>query len=217
MSERFTKSPSSPPTTQDYRIFAFTGLPGVGKSAVAKEMADIEGVPIVNMGDEMRAQYKTLPEGDDCAETPDGTWEMAQALRDAHGTIGPAIASLSRIAACFVESNVVIVDGVRNPDTVEYLEEIFGCPVHLIAVTADDETRLNRFYDRGDYDEKEYLGKTERRVVAECNMEKRTVREAEEGLRDAISYANYHIDNNGSLGDAQVQCARLLDDFDPLL
>ena len=214
--ESFTKHPSTPPQ-QDRRIFAFTGLPGVGKSAVAKEFAGFAAYPIVNMGEEMKRQYESLPEGDSRKDTPKGTWEMAQALRDEHGEIGPALASATRIAACFVESNVVVVDGVRSPAEVQFFEEVFHCPVHLIKVTADEETRLERFYERGDYDEMDDVNEAAAKAIAEYEMNERTEREAEEGLRDAIRYANYEIDNNGTLDDAGLQVARLFDHFDPLL
>lgn len=183
-----TKHPDTP-GDQRRRIFAFTGLPGSGKSTVAKEFSDFSGMPIVNMGEEMKAQYKALPVGDDRKDTPTGTWEMAQALRREHGPIGPALASVSRIAACFVENDIVVVDGVRNVAETELFEEVFGCPVHLIAVRADDETRLDRFVERGDFaaEYPDLVDEHGERFVAELEMHKRTDREVGEDWARRLS------------------------------
>lgn len=217
MMETHTKHPSTP-ADQHRRIVAFTGLPGVGKSTVASEFAGFAANPTVNMGEEMKKQYQSLPIGDDRKETPTGTWEMAQALRNEEGPIGPALASVSRIAAGFVEDDIVVVDGVRNVAEVEFFEEVFGCPVHLISVTADRETRLDRFYDRGEYELKDELANADAgRAIAEYEMDQRTEREKEAGLDDAIAYANYNIDNSGTQKEAGLQCARLRDDLKPLL
>lgn len=212
---RHTKSPATPPE-QRRRIFAFTGLPGVGKSAVAKDFAGMDNSPVVNMGEEMKSQYESMPFADSRRDVPEGTWEMAQSLRKEHGPTGPALASLSRIAAGFVEHNIVVVDGVRSVSEVELFEEVFGCPVHLIAVTADEDVRADRFFSRGDY-EYEVVSESAARVMAEEDMKERTQREVSEGLQEAIDYANYHIDNNGSLHESGIQAARLRDDFGPML
>lgn len=197
------------------RLFGFTGRPGVGKSAVAKEFAGFDGFPVVNMGGEMKKQYESMPFGDDRHETPDGTWDMAQALREVHGAEGPAMANLSRVAAGFVEDDVVVVDGVRSPEEMFYFADSLKVPTHLVAVTADRDTRLERFTERGGYfDTFEDPGVAQ--AVAEYEMIKRTEREESAGLAEAMEYANYTITNDGTLADAAQQGARLLEDFDPV-
>lgn len=199
------------------RVFALTGKPGCGKSFVARTFRKYYGYPIVEMGGEMKKLYQDYPLADDrkADELPDSTWDMAQHMRDTHGPAGPAVASTSRLASAFGESDRVVLDGVRNPAEVQYVEDVFDCCVHLIDVDVDYGTRRERFTERAgafeEYDD-EYVA----RAVAERRMNTRTDREVEAGLQDAIDYANYKIDNSGSKKETELQVARLLDDLDIL-
>jgi len=201
----------------DKIIYALTGLPGVGKSSVAERLANSGKLPIVNMGEEMKKQYQSMPISGHHDDVPQGTWEMAQALRDKFGPEGPAVASVSRVGAALVEHDRVVVDGIRSIDEVWLFSDMFiDADVHLIKVTADYDTRLDRFYDRGDYARYDVMSGSTQRVLAEKDMNDRTEREAEEGLRNAIEEAEYEIDNSGSLKDAEEQCLDLLDELDPI-
>lgn len=187
------------------KIYAFTGLPASGKGFVSDKFASIHGLPVVSMGDVMSAQKDEMPT---CyvgkPREPEGTWDYAQKLREVHGPAGPAVAATSAVGRALVESNSVVVEGVRSPAEREFFESLFGVPVHLIAVLADDETRLERFYDREDYED---------RGVAEYELKERTQRECEAGLDDAIEEAVFKINNEGDKteGDIADACGRLLD------
>lgn len=199
------------------RVFALTGKPGCGKSFVARTFRKYYGYPIVGMGTEMKKLYQDYPLADDrkVEELPDSTWDMAQHMRETHGPAGPAVASTSRLASAFGENERVVLDGVRNPAEVEYVENVFDCCVHLVAVHVDYDTRLERFRERSGVDD-DWDDEDIAIAVAERKMNTRTDREKEEGLQDAIDYANYKIDNSGSKKDTELQVARLLDDFDTL-
>jgi dephospho-CoA kinase len=98
---------------------------------------------------------------------------------------------------------------------VQFLEDLFGCCVNLIAVDIDYDTRLERFRERSGVDE-DWDDEDIAIAVAERRMNTRTARETAEGLQDAIDYANYKDDNGGSKRETELQVARLLDDFDTL-
>lgn len=199
------------------RVFALTGKPGCGKSFVATVFGHDYGYPVVEMGTEMKKLYTEYPLADDLkeGELPDSTWDMAQHMRDTFGPAGPAAASTSKLAAAFGENDRVVLDGVRNVAEVEYVEDLFDCCVHLIAVDVDYDTRLERFYNRTDLDEA-WDDEDVAIAVAERKMNTRTQREVDEGLQEVIDYANYKIDNSGSKRETELQVDRLLDDFDTL-
>lgn len=187
------------------KIYAFTGLPASGKGFVSDKFARIDGLPIVSMGDVMSAQKDEMPT---CyvgqPRAPEGTWDYAQKLREVHGPAGPAVAATSAVGQALVESHSVVVEGIRSPAEREFFESLFGVPVHLIAVLADDETRLERFYEREEYED---------RAVAEYELEERTQRECEVGLDDAIYEAVFKVHNGAEKteGDISSACARILD------
>lgn len=199
------------------RVFALTGKPGCGKSFVARNLRNDYGYPIVEMGAEMKKLYQDYPLANDqqADDLPDSTWDMAQHMRDTHGPAGAAIASTSRLASAFGESDRIVLDGVRNPAEVDYIEDVFDCCVHLIAVEVDYDTRLQRFRERTGLDE-EYDDEDIAIAISERKMNTRTARESAEGLQDAIDYANYKINNGGSKQETVLQVDRLLDDFDTL-
>lgn len=181
------------------RIIAFTGYPGVGKSYIAKKFAEQGDIPIVNMGDEMKHHYTTMPDGDHNAAYPDNTWGMAQSLRAEFGPSGAAYASISRIAAAFLEHNTVVVDGVRSPEEIKLFKAAFEVPITAIAIIADQETRLERFTERsGYYEVYEEMddGKKVAEAIAEYEMLSRTDREIEAGLKDAVEDADHMFANN---------------------
>lgn len=204
------------------RILAFTGRPGVGKSTAADLTSDIQEVPVVRMGDEVRNRRdRNLTNGSE-GVLSDGlrstsTWEMAQLFREEYGSHGVALACVSRIATGFLENDIVIVDGVRSVTEANFFKTALDCPVHLVAVTADHETRLDRFAERharttfvpSEFSEEAL------RVAAEYEMDKRTWREEAAGLADAIETASYEVENSGTEDELEQQCARLLDDIAP--
>lgn len=195
------------------RVFAVTGKPGCGKSYVARSFRKMWGYPVVGMGTEMKKLYQDYPMGDDRrGDLPDSTWDMAEHMRETHGPAGPAVACTSRLAAAFGENERVVLDGVRNKAEVKYVSELFDCRTHLIHVDVDYDTRLERFRDRGDFDD-EYDDEDIAAAVAERRMNTRTQREIEAGLQEAIDYANYKVDNSGTKKETELQVCRILDDF----
>lgn len=185
------------------KIYAFTGLPASGKSFVANTFAGLEGIPVISIGDVMHEQKEKMPT---CyvgkPKAPEGTWEYAQKLRETHGGAGPAVAITGEVGRAFVESNTVVVEGVRSVEEKRFLEQAVCPNVHLVAVHTDYETRLDRFYERDEYDE---------RGVAEYEMQVRTERECDAGLDDAIDHAMFKIENGSGVTEDDITdaCLRL--------
>lgn len=188
------------------RVFALTGRPGSGKSFVARQFREWE-VPIVEYGKEMKKYYQQY---DNC---PDSTWDMAEALREEYGGCGPAVCASGALGAALTNNNAIVLDGVRNTDELTYIEGMLPCKTHLIAVEVDYDTRLQRFYERGNFSE-EYESNTVAMDVAEYRMNKRTEREEEAGLSFAMNSALHKIDNSGPKEETSLKVAQLLDEFD---
>lgn len=188
------------------RVFALTGRPGCGKSYVASEFGKW-GLPVVEYGEEMKHYYQQF------RGCPDSTWDMAQELREEHGPAGPALCSSGAISASFISSDWIVLDGVRNTAELELVENVFDCKTHLIAVEVDYETRLQRFYERGAFEES-YEDDNVAMDVAEYRMNTRTRREEEVGLEHSVVSAPHRIDNSGTKKQTRLQVASMLDEFD---
>lgn len=188
------------------RVFALTGRPGCGKSYVASQFREWS-LPVVEYGEEMKHYYKQY---NGC---PDSTWEMAQALREHHGPAGPAVCAAGAISAAFISEDWIVLDGVRNTAELEFVSSAFNTATHLISVDVDYETRLERFYGRGDFDE-HYDDTDVAMDVAEYRMNTRTQREEEVGLAYAIDSALHQIDNSGTKEETGIQVAHMLDEFE---
>lgn len=203
----------------DRRILAFTGRPAAGKSTAAAYVADMEGVPIVSMGEEVREQRdRNVTAGPNAILGDDKrgytTWELAEAYRDEHGPRGVAMACTSRIATAFLEHDLVVVDGIRTVNEIEYFSQRFGCPVTVVQVSADDDTRVDRFFSRNKpHTFRDGISEDALRVAAEYELDKRTQRETQAGLDEALDHADFELVNEGDEDDLKAQCARLITDI----
>ena len=168
------------------RVIATVGLPGSGKSeaaAVAREL----GVPVVTMGDVIRAECRDR--GLDPA-THHG--EVAKALRAEQGPGAIAERSLPIIEARIAETDTetVLVDGIRSDTEVDRFEDVFGKAFSLLSIEAPLDVRAERVATRGRDTPTEDGGES---------LEERDARERGFGMNDAIARADYAISNTDSL------------------
>jgi dephospho-CoA kinase len=178
-------------------VIGLVGLPGSGKSEAAA-VAEAEGIPVVTMGDVIRAECRER--GRDPA-TDHGA--VAKALREENGPGAIAEASIPLIedALADASSDTVVVDGIRSDVEVERFREAFGDAFVLVSIEAPFETRAERVDVRG------------RDASAEDGGESLADRDARErgfGMGAAMDMADLTVENTDSLAAFQSRIEHLL-------
>jgi len=172
------------------RVIGTVGMPGSGKGEFS-EVAEAEGVPVVNMGDVIRAE--TRERGLDPAEDHG---QVAQDLRAEHGDDVVAQRTLPLIEGALEEADTVLVDGLRAPVEADTFRERFGDDFLIVAVEASFDTREERLLGRG-RDRGEPLAE-------------RDERELGWGMGEVIDRADVTVDNDGRPLDAYREAVRAL-------
>ncbi|CAG0979956.1 dephospho-CoA kinase [Methanosarcinales archaeon] len=175
------------------KLIAFVGMPASGKSeaaAIAKKL----GIPVVNMGDVVREETakRGLPPTD---ENIGGT---GTSLRREEGMDVIAKRCVPKIR--FIKAPVVVVDGTRNINEIEYFKKEFGNDFMLIAIHTPFEMRFERVRKRARSDD---MNCTE-------ELKRRDEREKGWGLDKAIEKADITIDNTQTIEKFQKQIELLL-------
>jgi dephospho-CoA kinase len=93
------------------------------------------------------------------------------------------------------KSSLLVIDGVRNMEEIEYFKKELGRDFLVIAIDAPDELRRKRAISRGRTDDSKNLK----------DLEERDKREIHWGLQKVIADADIIIPNNGSLTDFKKQ------------
>ncbi len=175
------------------KLIAFVGMPASGKSeaaAIAKKF----GIPVVNMGDVVREEtaQRGLPPTD---ENIGGT---GTSLRREKGMDIIAKRCVPKIR--LIKTPVVVVDGTRNINEIEYFKKEFGNDFMLIAIHTPFEMRFERVRKRARSDD---MNSTE-------ELKRRDEREKGWGLDKAIEKADITIDNTQTIEKFQKQIELLL-------
>lgn len=178
------------------KIIAFVGMPASGKSEAAAITRRL-GIPVVNMGDVVREETakRGLPPTD---ENIGGT---GTALRREGGMDIIARRCVPKIR--LLSSPVVVVDGTRNINEIEYFKKQFGNDFKLIAIHTPFDLRFERITKRARTDD---MNKIE-------ELKRRDERERGWGLDKAIETADVTIENTGSIEKFQKEIQELLGDL----
>jgi dephospho-CoA kinase len=174
------------------KVIGVVGLPASGKgefSQVAREM----GIPIVVMGDVIRDEVQAagLPLTD---ENLGGT---ASRLREEEGMDAIAKRCIPRIEA--LRAPLVLVDGIRGEAEVRLFRSRFP-EFYLIGIDAPFSVRLARLASRGRSDD----------FVSEEELLRRDRREIGWGLGEALTHADYVLDNGDGLEQFAAEARALL-------
>jgi len=171
------------------KIIAFTGMPASGKSE-AVQLAKDKGIPVIRMGDmvweETRQQGKPLDD--------ENVGVVANSMREKHGMDIWAKRTVEKIRS-LKKSSLLVIDGVRNMEEIEYFKKELGMDFLAIAIDAPDELRRKRAISRGRTDDSKNPN----------DLEERDKREICWGLQKVIANADIVISNNGSLEDFKKQ------------
>ena len=178
-------------------VIGVVGLPGSGKSEAA-EVATEMGVPVVTMGDVIRAECRER--GLDPA-TDHGT--VAKALRDENGPGAIAQRSLPIIEDERAGHDTVLVDGIRSDVEVEQFREAFGEAFVLVEIAAPFDVRAERLDLRGRDASVEEGGES---------LEDRDERELGFGMGEAMEMADVTVENTHSLSTFRNRIQTLLEE-----
>jgi dephospho-CoA kinase len=177
------------------KIISFTGMPASGKSE-AVQLAKDKGIPVIRMGDmvwdETKKQGRALDDKN--------VGEIANTMRQKHGMDIWAKRTVEKINS-MKKSSLIVIDGVRNREEIEYFKKELGMDFLVIAIDAADELRRKRTLTRGRTDDSHNPR----------DLEERDKRELRWGLQTVITNADVMIPNNGSLKDFQKQVLTVLD------
>lgn len=175
------------------KLIAFVGMPASGKSeasAIAKRM----GIPVVNMGDVVREE--TSRRG--LAPTDENIGGTGTALRQEEGMDVIAKRCVAKIH--LINAQVIVVDGTRNINEIDYFIKEFGNDFRLIAIHTPFDIRFERVRKRARSDDMNSIGELKRRDEREKGW----------GLDKAILKADITIDNTGTIDKFQKQIEQLL-------
>jgi dephospho-CoA kinase len=165
------------------KIIAFTGMPASGKSE-AVQIAKDKKIPVIRMGDlvwdETRRQGKPL--------TDKNVGSVATSMRKEYGMDIWAKRTVERIHS-LKKSSLIVIDGVRNREEIEYFKKEIGLDFLVVAIDASDENRRKRAIKRGRTDDSKNLK----------DLEERDKREISWGLQKVIADADIIIQNNGPM------------------
>jgi len=168
--------------SKDILIVALTGMPGAGKTTVARYLSQ-KGIPLLIMGDVVRE----IAEIDGLEPTSDNLAKLMLRLRKKSGPQAIAHLIVDKIKLMKEKDkklSVVIVDGIRSMAEVQVLR-LIGT-VKLLAIHGSTLTRYTHVKER-------------RRSDVPSNIDvfdKRDKIEMEVGISNAIALADESISNN---------------------
>jgi dephospho-CoA kinase len=168
--------------SKDILIVALTGMPGAGKTTVARYLSQ-KGIPLLIMGDVVRE----VAEIDGLEPTSDNLAKLMLRLRKKSGP--EAIAHLIEDKIKLMKKkdkklSVVIVDGIRSMTEVQVLRSIGT--VKLLAIHGSTLTRYTHVKERRRSDVPSTIDE----------FDKRDKIEMEVGISNAIALADESISNN---------------------
>jgi dephospho-CoA kinase len=165
------------------KIIAFTGMPFSGKSEAVK-IAKEQNIPVIRMGD--MVWEETKKQNLELNDKNVGT--IANNMRIRYGMDIWAKKTIVKIKK-IKNTNILVIDGVRNLEEVETFKRKLGNDFLLIAIQVSDKLRYKRAMNRDRKDDSKDLTK----------IKERDNREIIWGLNTVIASADMVISNEGSL------------------
>lgn len=168
--------------SKDILIVALTGMPGAGKTTVARYLSQ-KGIPLLIMGDVVRE----VADIDGLEPTSDNLAKLMLRLRKKSGPEAIAHLIVDKIKLMKKKDkklSVVIVDGIRSMAEVQVLRSIGT--VKLLAIHGSTLTRYTHVKERSRSDVPSTIDE----------FDKRDKIEMEVGISNAIALADESISNN---------------------
>ena len=174
------------------KVVVLTGLPGSGKS-VASKIAEIMGIPVITMGDVIRAETTKRglePNGDNIG------W-VAVNLRKEFGDDVVLRRLWPDIRDAVTKHPLVIIDGMRSTSEKGALVELMEDEPEILAIIASEDTRNSRLKGRGRSDDEGTVT--------------RDKRERGWGVEALISEAKHRVQNENDIDSFREEVKALLE------
>jgi len=165
------------------KAVVFTGMPWSGKSE-AVAIAGTLGLPVVRMGDFVWEEVKRR----DLLLNSENVGRTASEMRKEQGKEIWAKRTVDYIKS-LGSISIVIIDGARNIEEIEFFQQVFKEDFLLVAIIASDPIRHRRAMARDRTDDSKNIS----------DIRKRDEREVSWGIEKVISSADVVIENNNSL------------------
>lgn len=176
------------------KVIAFTGMPFSGKSEAVK-IAKKNDIPVVRMGDMVWCETKERG----MKLTGDNVGYVANEMRDKHGKHIWAEKTVDEINKK-INSDKIVVDGVRNIEEIDFFKEKLGQDFLLIAIVASDEKRYKRALKRGRKDDIKDINK----------IKERDQREIKWGIKKVIDSSDIKITNEEDISSFRKKILKIL-------
>jgi len=177
------------------KVIGIVGYPASGKSEFSC-IAEDKGIPVIVMGDIIRECTKS--HGLELTDANIG--KTACELRKEMGMDAVAVLTAEKIKG--INTNLVIIDGIRGGSEVSYFRKVFENFI-LICIKSDFSVRLARLKLRNRSDD----------FATEDFLHNRDERENSYGLKEAIAMADIEIMNNNDRRAYQIRIKRILEDL----
>jgi dephospho-CoA kinase len=171
------------------RAIGLVGMPGAGKSVAIEGLKASKGAKIVNMGDMVRDQVTKAG----LAITPENLGKMAEQLRKQRGADVVAQLVAEKVAEVSMVGDLVIIDGLRSMQEVQFFRKIWQFPI--LAIHSPPAIRHARMKDRSRADDSTQPG----------YYEMRDGRELKFGIAEVIVMADKMIVNDGETSESELQ------------
>lgn len=172
-------------------VVAVTGMPGSGKSTVARVIARRLGYPLISMGDIVREEVARRG-------LEVNVQNIERVARELRVERGPGVvAEIVVEKARSLNSPGIVVDGVRSLDEIRILSRLGK--VYIVAVHSPPSLRFKRLLERGR--EGDVVSWEDFRLRDEANLEL--------GVGNVIALADYMIVNDSSLEELVEEAERV--------
>ncbi|MCS7138944.1 MAG: AAA family ATPase [Crenarchaeota archaeon] len=176
-------------------LILITGMPGSGKTTVAKIMGE-KGFPVVSMGDAVREEAEIRGVGKNIIEMSRFMVELRKELGE------NAVAILVDKKIEKIESDIVIVDGVRSLKEVEYFKSK-GYSITIVGVLSSTKLRYRRLSNRNRPDDSRILKELEERDMVEISV----------GVGGVIALSDVYVLNESSFEDLKEYTLKRLQEI----
>ncbi|MBD3405575.1 MAG: flagellar hook-basal body complex protein FliE [Candidatus Lokiarchaeota archaeon] len=173
-------------------LIVVTGMPGAGKSEIAKAASDLD-VPVIVMGDIIREI--TCRKG--LKPTPTNTRITMLEIREKEGP--GAVAKYCIDAILKLNNDVILIEGCRSLAEIDVFQS-YCDNLKIVCVHASPNTRFNRLQER----------KRDDAPTDWESFKERDIRELSVGLGGVIAMSDIMLVNELSLEKFQIICTNTI-------